>query len=219
MKYIEKEIANEPRTLVETRSTPGATFDGCNKNDIRKALLLEQGYLCAYCMRRINNKLKKGKPNTRIEHYLAQSTDENLRMNYSNMLGVCDGNEGQPEHLLHCDQSRKNTRLSINPLDPRCEDLVQYRADGKLYSRSEDIDEELKTILRLNNENLVKGRRQAIDTARDAMMKRSRGRTSQSFSRSSLTREIAKWKSKKNQRHIPFCQAAIAYLEKKLARL
>ena len=55
MRYIPKKSNNEPDSLRATRLTDGATYDECNKNDVREALLNEQGYLCAYCMRRIEN--------------------------------------------------------------------------------------------------------------------------------------------------------------------
>jgi len=55
MRYIPKKISNEPASLRATRLTDGANFDSTNKSDIREALLKEQGYLCAYCMRRIEN--------------------------------------------------------------------------------------------------------------------------------------------------------------------
>ena len=45
MKYIQKNIKNEPKSLKEERSTPNPNFDSCNKEDIRKALLREQGYI------------------------------------------------------------------------------------------------------------------------------------------------------------------------------
>ena len=49
MKYIQKNLKNEPISLKEKRSTPGANFDSCSKEDIRIALLAEQGKICAYC--------------------------------------------------------------------------------------------------------------------------------------------------------------------------
>lgn len=44
---------DEPRSLTLYRKSAYAYYDGCNKNDIRDSLLKEQGYLCAYCMRRM----------------------------------------------------------------------------------------------------------------------------------------------------------------------
>ena len=74
---------NEPRSLTVYRKTQYAYFDGCPKDEIRKSLLKEQGYLCAYCMRRIDLK------HTRIEHWTPEAELSELeKLDYSNMLAV-----------------------------------------------------------------------------------------------------------------------------------
>jgi len=106
MKHIVK--SSEPMSLTTYSSTPNANFDDCNKEDIRKSLLQEQGALCAYCMQRISNewdsKLRKFK--AEIEHYKSQDEYPVLNLKYSNMLGVCNGNAGNPIHKQHCDKSK-----------------------------------------------------------------------------------------------------------------
>jgi len=144
MKYIEKKMNNEPRSLRTYRSTPGAAYDSCNKTDIREALLNEQGYLCAYCMRRIKSKT------TDIEHYLAQSNDPKLKLNYRNMLGVCNVSEGMPSKEQHCDKSRGNQILSINPLGKGCENEIKYGSDGEIYSGNSSVNHDLNIKLNLN---------------------------------------------------------------------
>lgn len=44
--------------------------------------------LCAYCMRSIRTDT-----HSRIEHLIPSSEDKEKATNYSNMLGVCDGEE------------------------------------------------------------------------------------------------------------------------------
>lgn len=61
MRYITK--GREPSSLTQYKKQSGAYFDGTNKEDIRQALLEEQGYLCAYCMCRISAE------NMKIEHW------------------------------------------------------------------------------------------------------------------------------------------------------
>ncbi len=72
MKHIVKNT--EPQSLKTYRSTPNASFNDSNKEDIRKSLIEEQGAICAYCMKRISNKwnAKLQKPFTEIEHYKSQ---------------------------------------------------------------------------------------------------------------------------------------------------
>lgn len=75
-----------PANLIAYKQERGAYYDGFSaKDDIKQALLLEQGYICAYCMRRIK------KEKMTIEHYIPQAADEGLALEYHNMLGVCMG--------------------------------------------------------------------------------------------------------------------------------
>lgn len=220
MKYIQKHIKNEPISLKATRSTPGATFDDCNKAHIRTALLREQGYICAYCMRRIDDATTKGKPNTRIEHYEAQSHEESLRMNFLNMLGVCDGNEGNPKHLQTCDKRRGNQNLTLDPRTKICESLIAYQDNGIIYSDNENKEEELNEILGLNNENLIRERLSVIKVARERMQRYYRKKKKNpSWTKSDLTKEIKYWNTQKSNKYPEYCRIAIYYLEKKLARL
>jgi len=220
MKYIKKSIRNEPASLKETRSTPGSTYDDCYKEPIRLALLLEQGSICAYCMRRIdNNKNKKGLPNTRIEHFEAQSNQEDLKLNYLNMLGVCDGNEGNSNSQLTCDKRRGNQLLTIDPRKKTCEKLIAYDNNGNIYSDNPRVEKELNEVLGLNHRNLVRDRENIIKTARTRLQIVYKKKKNHTWSKSDILKEINSWQSKNNNRYREFCMAAIYYLEKKLVRL
>ncbi len=220
MRFIQKKLSNEPTSLKEKRSTPGSNFDSCNKNDIRVALLLEQGYLCAYCMRRIDNNLNdKGQPNTNIEHFKAQSNDETLRMNYMNMLGVCDGNKGNAKHLQTCDKRRDNRILKIDPRKKNCEKLINYQDNGLIYSTHKETDIELNEVLGLNNENLVKERQNVVRVTRKRMLRYSKKKKGNQWSKKDLNKEIKYWTNQKDNRYKEYCRIAICYLEKKIARL
>lgn len=210
MKYIRKDIVNQPKSLTEVQSTPGASFDDCNKEDIRQALLKEQGHICAYCMRRIDDSIdKNGRPRTNVEHYIPQSEDDSQSLRFLNMLGVCNGNEGYPEHLQHCDRSRKKAFLTIDPRIERCELLVKYTNGGEIYSDDPEVNKDLDLTLNLNKPRyLVEGRKFAIDQAR---------RSLKNWSDGEIKRAINKWrKMSKDGRFPEFCQAAIYYLKKKL---
>ncbi len=228
MKYIQKSIKNEPKSLKEERSTPNPNFDSCNKDDIRKALLNEQAYICAYCMRRIdNNRDEKAQPNIRIEHFEGQKseTGEDLRLNFLNMLGVCNGNEGSAKHLLTCDKRRASfqatePKLSIDPRKKNCEQLINYLDNGTIYAVNDKIDYELNNLLGLNNENLVRERLGVIKTARQRMLRYyKKKKKDQSWAKSDLTKEIKYWNTQKNSKYPEYCRIPIFYLEKKLARL
>lgn len=212
MKCIIKNIKNEPISLKELRSTPGATYDDCNKEDIRTELIKEQGRICAYCMRRISDKLNAyGQPKMTIEHYIPRSVDSSLALNYLNMLGVCKGGEKGPGHLRHCDKSRGNNPLVIDPRKKNCEDLIKYTPRGEVYSDDERINYDLDNTLNLNIRSLKDGRATAIELSRQIL---------KSFSKGAIQNKIKELESlNKKGQYAEFCQAAIYYLQKKLRQL
>lgn len=119
MLYINKR--HEPEELINDKRHGLKSYielTNTTKNAIKESLLNEQGYLCAYCMQRINMQ------NATIEHYIAQRSkelpiDESMSIAYSNMLAVCGGNvgTGKRKNELICDKHRGNTALTVNPLD------------------------------------------------------------------------------------------------------
>ncbi len=221
MKHIKKDIGNEPVSLKSHRSTPGATYNDCNKEDIRQALLKEQGHICAYCMQRISaNSDKSGVPMMQIEHYEAQSQNEDLQLNYLNMLGVCLGNKGFARHLQHFDQSRGNEVLKIDPRQPVCEEYIRFSNNGEIYSDDEQVDNDLNRILNLNVRYLVDARKAAIDETVKNLRNKYKKKPGQSWSKSDLQKEIRNWQELDVDGMFPvFCQAAIYYLQRKLQRL
>ena len=126
MKHIKKN-QNEPSTLKDYRTTtPNATYRGFVDTGhlLKKALLLEQGHLCAYCMGRISIKLNQdNKPRIEVEHYSSQNERPDLDLIYKNMLGVCNGITQQKKE--HCDKSKKYKSLrALNPLNKNVETLI-----------------------------------------------------------------------------------------------
>lgn len=131
----------EPKELASYReTTPGASYkDLPCKPLIRKSLVEEQGYICAYCMGKITEE------NSSIEHYISQtrhkdspfSKEEHKKHSllYSNMYGVCiNASE-------HCDKKRENFPIKI--LDPHkssCEDLITYTLDGTIIPVGKEYD-------------------------------------------------------------------------------
>ncbi|MCO6476191.1 MAG: hypothetical protein J5I94_06180 [Phaeodactylibacter sp.] len=219
MRYIEKRLENEPASLREYRSTPGASYNSCNRADIREALRKEQGYLCAYCMRRISEATdEKGLPLMQIEHFEARAINEELRLNYLNMLGVCDGNKGNPLKMLHCDQSRGKKPLRVDPRNFEIVNRVTFSSSGEIRSDDNAIQNDLDNILNLNIKRLRDWRREAIDTAR-ARLKRKYKHKGSTYSKRDLNQELRAWESLENGKYRPFCQAAIYYLQNKLSRL
>jgi len=165
MKFIEK--SKPPKSLIDYKRTPNAIYEGCGKKDIRIHLIAEQGGICAYCMGRISDERDKdlGKPKCEIEHFEPQDKAPEKALDYKNMLGVCNGNAGQPEKLQHCDTKKGNQVLSslLNPLSKNIERYILYSSNGRIKSNNETLDNQLNEILNLNMQNLINARKGKLD--------------------------------------------------------
>lgn len=147
MIYIQK--GREPASLTRYRQQDGAYFDGYDhKEELREVLLRDQGYICAYCMRRIYNDPMKMK----IEHWVAQSrlASDKDALDYRILLGVCDGCRGDAEKNTTCDEHRGDQELYVNPLDSEMMETVFYKRDGSIHSKDPRIEHDLEVTLNLN---------------------------------------------------------------------
>lgn len=175
MLYIKK--GKEPESLTQYKKEKYAYYDGCNKVDIRNALLRDQGSLCAYCMRRIEIDTMK------IEHWLPQSRlDEQKRLDFSIMLGVCNGNQGNPSSMTTCDTHRGNADLTVNPLDKTSMDSIYYSShDGKIFSTDEKTQMDLHNTLNLNYNGagayLCMNRRNVLEECKRKLKRYRKGKT------------------------------------------
>lgn len=163
MIYIKK--TSEPRSLVEHRCTPGADFDGLDKTELREYLLKEQGYLCAYCMKRIHDE-----KDTKIEHYRARNAENELE--YTNLLAVCYGNQQSPDSAVNvgkkrltCDSMKGNQVLHINPQSQEDMATIYYDNSGRIYSTNSVYQQDMKDVLNLNDPYgyLIENRKAVID--------------------------------------------------------
>ncbi|MDM8338404.1 hypothetical protein [Mediterranea massiliensis] len=107
MRKIEKQ--SEPREWTAHRLTPGAKYEA--KPELREALLKEQGYLCAYCMRRIPIRDTNSNETTRIDHILSRRNHPELQLNYSNMVVCCPGAITSD---FHCDKQKGENDITFN---------------------------------------------------------------------------------------------------------
>ncbi len=214
MKYILKNKI-EPSSLIKHRKSLHANFDNFpkrEKEDLRKALLEEQGYICAYCMNRIEN----DRSITKIEHFKPQTKFLELELVYKNLLAVCKGGEGKPKYLQHCDTKKGDELITINPLDKSCERLVKFTSGGFVFSNDPIIEKDLIEVLNLNIDILVDQRKVVIDIVKDKILsKRAKG----TWTKKMLEKEIEKYKTKTDGKYEKYCQVIIFYLTKKLNRM
>lgn len=152
MIFIQK--GKEPESLTSYKKQPHASYAGYEeKEELREALLRDQGYICAYCMRRIEN----DRYSMKIEHWKAQSQleTEEEKLDFRIMLGVCDGCRGSTDKYTTCDEHRHNAELVVNPLDQTMMDTISYDRNGYIKSTDAGINEDLNNVLNLNCEQAV----------------------------------------------------------------
>lgn len=224
MKQINK-IA-EPQSLTQHRANQPATYDGLPlvaKNDLRENLLSEQGHICSYCMKRIPEKVNNDgnvSYEMKIEHFQSQTGFPNLQLTYTNLLGVCTGNEGKPKKLQTCDTKKGNDILTINLLtnNPSCETLFKYNADGEISSANNDdeINRQINEVLNLNMQTLKDGRREIYLGVQKEVEVKSKQMANKQLKLNFFTQERDKWLNRTDNKHRQFCMVAVYYLNKKI---
>ncbi|MEM6966646.1 MAG: retron system putative HNH endonuclease [Bacteroidota bacterium] len=219
MRYIPKKENNEPSSLRAYReTTPKANYEGFSdaRQLLKKALLEEQGHLCAYCMKRISLKRNRAlKPRIEVEHFRTQSSNPELDLDYKNMLGVCNGYTFKSEH---CDKSKKDKNLQVlNPLEKTVEAQITFSLNGYLSSKKNNtkVEEDIE-LLNLNDQNIVEARKKVIDLARTFLIRK---KPIGQWTKVIIQKEIDEWKSKnKAGKFREYCQVAIWFWEQQLKK-
>jgi hypothetical protein len=170
-------------------------------------------------MQRIHNSSKS----TKIEHFSPRKDKNEKRYlefnkNYLNLIATCKGNEGV-KGKEHCDTLKKKQKISISPLKKRCEELVKFDPDGKVYSLDEKIDKELNEILGLNQRHIVEERRKLLDEVKDEILITAKNNTDNKIKKTDINTMLKNWQARKGGKFDPYCQVAIEYLNKKLRRI
>jgi len=217
MKFTNKNIKNEPVTLKQYReTTPNASFAGFVDTDqnLKKALLIEQGYICAFCMRRISlkrdNYLKR--PKIEVGHLKSQKENPKKDLDYMNMVGVCNGNLGGEEH---CDKSQKSVSIyTLDPTNKNIEKLITYSLQGEVKSKNNNqLNQDcIDKTLNLNNQHLTDLRIDAYKFAIDLMISKSPPKSD--WKKSHFDKIISIYQAKNGLgKYKEFCSAVIWYLE------
>lgn len=161
MRIITK--AAEPQKLANHREQEHNDYDNYQHKDaLRTSLVKEQKGLCCYCMSRITAEA----PKMKIEHWRCRASYPDLQLTYGNLLGACQGGEGQPTAKQHCDTKKANGKLNWNPADSAhaVESRLQYLADGTVESMDAKFDDQLNTLLGLNLAHLKSQRKAVLDS-------------------------------------------------------
>lgn len=212
MLYIKKQ--NQPDKFTQYAGSVNAHFDDMPsevKSVLRKSLLEEQGYLCAYCMQRI------AVDDVKIEHYVPRNLQNELR--YSNLLAVCKGGEGRAKIHQTCDTHKGNTELHIDPQLVGDIETIYYTSNGYIKSSVADYQEDLDTVLNLNDEDgyLVYNRREVLKSFQHQLFKRAgNARINKEYFIKCLKRYS---RLNDSGEYIPYVGIILWYLKKKINSL
>lgn len=228
----------EPVSLAQYRAGVDVTYEKAydefpDKEAVRAQLVKEQRGLCAFCGGRIVNDPLKMK----IAHWKPRKLKEadedgaetfpNMveQLSYANMLGCCNGNEGQPPEKQHCDTHQGNLPLSRNPANPahRIEEIVSFLPDGSIVSSDAQFNMELgckradgtfeEGVLNLNLSFLRTNRKEALDGFfQDGLKKFGQ------LTKDQLIRLLSKWRGDQLGELKPYAPVIAYWLKKRLKR-
>ena len=213
----------EPDSLLAFRKQhPDADYEDMPTNvlkDVRSQMWEEQGHLCAYCMKKIEDPrdvrvehCKPRQPPDEIKH------DKKATLEFKWMLGVCYGNsieKGVKPEDTTCDAHKGNAELTINPFDELSVRKIKYKADGSIYSDDADINEDVTEILNLNCEavSLPETRKNVLNVLKNEIVEKCKGKSHDAYIRE-LERIYDRLVYQRNL--TPYCGIIISWLEEKL---
>lgn len=216
----------EPSKWLAYRLTQGVDYQAIP--ELVESLLKEQGYICAYCMRRIPHKdrlyVKKSNEyvltneDHRVEHIKSREKHDDLKFDYSNLVICCPGHIGDEDH---CDRLKKSQDISFSPLDPVFINSISYTSEGKIVSSNDVYNNEMEKVLNLNTRLLVLNRKSALDGVIkniNVVCKRN-GK----WDKPTLNKIIDKYKNMHiedgDKKFYPYCGIILNYLCKKVSQL
>ena len=148
-------------------------IDG-EERDVKAAILAQrlkdQGYLCAYTLRRITES------SAHLEHIIPRTVSygENRpeeSVTYRNIVACFPKNGGDTSHGYGA-PVRKDLALAVSPCDEHCERAFNYQRAGRVepglspeHPQYEAIRSQIEETLHLNADFLVRARKQAIKGA------------------------------------------------------
>jgi len=183
------------------------TKEQCRENradNLRKQLLQEQGYICCYCMSRIDCS------NSKIEHFKPQTKYREFQIDYQNLFIACSGGEGFKSKEQFCDT--KKGEKELNHIDLLSAIEYNYTKNSKhisIISKDKNIDREINDILNLNVLLLKKNRKQVYNRVMNNLK-------SKGYTISNIQKVLSYYQTKHNGKFEPYCEMIVYFLTKKL---
>lgn len=193
------------------------------KDTIKTKLLEEQGFLCAYTLRRLDRVT-----DCHIEHILPQNVLPEEDLDYRNMAACFPKDGGDTSHNYGA-PIKGGTSITLNkdfvsPHHSSCERRFRYDGKGGIAAVAGDVAaENTVALLKLNHNTLQDLRRSAIETHGLSLRVGSR-RTTRKLKSAAEARRFAKEVLETDDSgHLePYCialaQVALEYAEKEEAR-
>jgi uncharacterized protein (TIGR02646 family) len=133
------------------------------KDDIRNNRVQDQGFLCAYTLRRIDNlgtDPRAPEWDAHVEHVISQTNSEKRgalheTIDYRNNLVACVNKKANLSYGASIKTGDKI--ITITPFTNNCEAFFTFEADGTVSGTSQDAIDTIE-VLQLNHETLVKCR-------------------------------------------------------------
>jgi uncharacterized protein (TIGR02646 family) len=166
-RIVKGQEPEELRRWKEDEVPQNLTYANMPKTAVKRQMLAEQGYLCAYTMLRISTP-----DDCQIEHIVARSQEPLLQINYNNLLACTPsnrpGNRPQRGKCPFGAEEKDRTQVSennfVSPLQEDVEHRFRYASDGSVVHVGNDgAAENTIRILRLDHEQLVDLRKAAIE--------------------------------------------------------
>lgn len=200
----------EPVKWKQYRKTPGVKYQSIP--ELRDSLLKEQGYICAYCMRKVPHKDKNSTEDSRIEHIKCREKYPEEELVYSNMVICCPGAINSD---FHCDKKKGTEDISFTPFDQCFIDSLSYSSsNGKIKSSVSEWDTEIDKVLNLNNTLLKKNRLEVLDAVIHELKKK------KSWRKGTIDKLLASWNNLDDNGQLkPYNGIVVWYLRKKLKNI
>jgi len=215
--------SKEPKSLTAYRSTIShknledsniyedfkeKTKEQCKEDkadNLRKQLLQEQGYICCYCMSRIDCS------NSKIEHFRPQTKNRDVQIDYQNLFIACSGGEGAKGKEQFCDTKKGESELKHIDLLSSMKNINYSKGakDISISSTDKNIDKEINNILNLNVNTLSRNRREVYDR----VMKNLKSRE---YTTASIQKALNYYQAQHKGKFEPYCEMVVYFLDKKL---
>lgn len=115
---------------------------GDPKHQLALHLLKEQGYLCCYCMAKIDfgsYHLEHFIPRAAARYHPEQYPNQDIELGYENLFLSCEG-----EHFAgdHCGRYKADTDADqlLSPADPAVDHSFTYSLDGKIEGKDQKAE-------------------------------------------------------------------------------